>query len=212
MLQSIILGLEDSVSPCALSLLLFLTGFLFLTAIRENILKNSVSFIGALFLILFAFYERLLTLVSLFKGGNWIFSLPVLGLIGSILVFVLGIYGIVHFFYEESRRETLSRIDRYVLSLPAAVLFAVLLSVHFICCSAITVTIVIVRGAYLSSLLLYLFAFILPLIAVSSMAYVLSAKNEEPEKTRLLRLVGGVILILCFCLLTPFNFFIFTAL
>ena len=71
MLQSIVLGLMESVSPCALSILLFLLGFLFLTALRKNIIKNAISFIVALFVILFVFDAALIRLKFNFPCSSW---------------------------------------------------------------------------------------------------------------------------------------------
>ena len=190
MLQSIVLGLMDSVSPCALAILLFLFGFLLLTALRKDIIKNAISFILALFLILFVFYGGLI--------GQNLISLGVLGLIGKILTLILGAYGIISFFYE---KEIFSKISKYILSFPVSILFAVLLFVHFFLCSAGMVMVAIIamvpiaRG--IGHLFGFLFGFIIPLIVISLVAYTLGAENEEAmDRIRFLKLIGGIILVL----------------
>ncbi len=186
MLQSIVLGLVDSTSPCALSILLFLVGFLFLTALRKNIIKNSVSFIVALFVTLFVFCEGLLSLNPI--------SFWVIDLIGRILTLILGVYGVTRFFYE---KEIFQKIDKHILSFPVAILFAVLLSVRFLFCSPGTAMIAIVGGIYLGSIFLYLFGLISPLVVVSLITYALGAKNEEViDRVRFLRFIGSIALIL----------------
>ena len=186
MLQSIVLGLMDSVGPCALAILLFLSGFLLLTAFRKDIIKNAISFILALFLILFVFYGGLI--------GQNLISLWILGLIGKILTLIFGAYGIISFFYE---KEILSKINKYILSFPVSILFAFLLFVHFSLCSAGMAMIAMARGTYFDSVFLYLFGFIIPLIVISLLAYTLGAGGEEAtDRIRILRLIGGIILVL----------------
>ena len=197
MLQSIVLGLIESVSPCALSILLFLLGFLFLTALRKNIIKNAISFIVALFVILFVFDVALIRLD--------LFSLAVAGLIGKkILALALGVYGIVYFFFYD--KEIFTKIDRYILSFPVAILFAILLFAPFILCSAGMIIIVIRKGALLGSVFLpcflYRLGFIIPLVIISLIVYAFGAKNEEAiNRIRFLRLIGGIILIFIFLIL-----------
>ena len=197
MLQSIVLGLIESVSPCALSILLFLLGFLFLTALRKNIIKNAISFIVALFVILFVFDAALIRLD--------LFSLAVAGLIGKkILALALGVYGIVYFFFYD--KEIFTKIDRYILSFPVAILFAILLFAPFILCSAGMIMIVIRKGTLLGSVFLpcflYRLGFIIPLVIISLIVYAFGAKNEEAiNRIRFLRLIGGIILIFIFLIL-----------
>ncbi|RLG27946.1 hypothetical protein DRN98_10220 [Methanosarcinales archaeon] len=116
-------------------------------------------------------------------------------LIGKILILILGVYGVVHFFYEKDKKEIFSKINKYILSFPVAILFAVLLSLHFLFCSAGTVIVAMMKGVY--SVALYLFGFVVPLIIISLVAYILGAKNEEAiDRIRFLRLIGGIILVL----------------
>jgi len=88
-----------------------------------------------------------------------------------------------------------NKINKYILSFPVAILFAVLLSLHFLFCSAGTVIVAMMKGVY--SVALYLFGFVVPLIIISLVAYILGAKNEEAiDRIRFLRLIGGIILVL----------------
>jgi len=183
MLQSITLGLVDSINPCALFILLFLVGFLFLTALRKNIIKNAVSFIVALFVVLFVFYGVLIS-------SNLI-SLGVVGLIGKILTLFLGVYGIIYFF--SYKKEIFAKLNKFIFSFPIAILFAILLPFLLLPCAAGAAMIAIKTG----SLFLYLLGFIVPLILISLIVYALGSKSEETiNKIRFLRLVGSIILIL----------------
>ena len=116
----------------------------------------------------------------------------------------MGVYGILYFFFYD--KEIFTKIDRYILSFPVAILFAILLFAPFILCSAGMIMIVIRKGALLGSVFLpyflYRLGFIIPLVIISLIVYAFGAKNEEAiNRIRFLRLIGGIILIFIFLIL-----------
>jgi len=180
-LSSIVLGLTAAAGPCALPLLLFLAGFLLITARRKNMLKNTVAFVTSLFIALFISSTALRIPVNSLP--------PEIILIEKILTLTFGIYGIIRFFSE---RQIFVKGERYILSIPFAILFGALFSVTFLFCSA--GTIVIAAAAGMISVLLYLLGFVAPLVAVSLILLALCREKEEGN-TRYMRLIGGIMLV-----------------
>lgn len=180
-----ILGLLELISPCGLFVLLFSIGFLFLTAIRKNIIKNAVLLIVDLLIILSIFY----ILVS----PESFFQLRLVESIGEALILILGIFGVVYFFNYKKR--IFVELDKYVLSFPVVIIFSIILSSILLPCSASSMNSINPLGNY--STLLYILGFISPLVIILPIASFFGLKNNKNiNRIRYLKLVGGLILII----------------
>lgn len=202
-------GFLDGLNPCAFAVLLFFIAFLFtIRKTRASIWKMGLVYISAIYLVYLGIGVGLLKTI-LITGHHHLMAK-----IGAWLVIVLGLINLKDYFFPhlpfrlkipQFSKKTL-QIWMEKATLPAAAVLGTLVGLCVFPCSGgpyvATIGLLAARKTYLQGLLyllLYNLFFVLPLIIVlvlaSNKKVVEKMTAWEQSKSKLMRLVSGLLMI-----------------
>lgn len=202
-------GFLDGLNPCAFAVLLFFIAFLFtIRRSRASIWKMGSIYIGAIYLVYLGIGIGLLKTI-LITGRSHLMAK-----IGAWLVIVLGLINLKDYFFPQlpislkipqfSKKTLQTWMEK--ATLPAAAVLGVLVGLCVFPCSGgpyvATIGLLAARKTYFQGLLyllLYNFAFVMPLIIVlilsSNKRVVEKMTAWEQSKSKTMRLISGLLMI-----------------
>lgn len=202
-------GFFDGLNPCAFAVLLFFIAFLFtIRKTRASIWKMGIVYIGAIYLVYLGIGVGLLKTI-LITGQHHLMAK-----VGAWLVIILGTINLKDYFFPQLpvslkiptfSKKTLQKW-MHKATLPAAAVLGTLVGLCVFPCSGgpyvATIGLLAARKTYFQGflyLLLYNFAFVLPLVIVlvlaSNKKVVEKMTQWERSKSRLMRLISGILMI-----------------
>lgn len=205
----IINGILDGINPCAIAVLLFFIGFLFmLQRTKVNIIASGIIYIAAIFVIYFLIGLGLLNAIKISAEPHFMAKL------GAGLVIFLGVINLIGFVWQDlplkleipevSRKKILENLKR--ATYPSTIVLGILVGLCTFPCSGgiyvATIGLLSFKASYVSGLfylVIYNLMFVLPLIIIlcsTSNRFVIKKVTEwHHSKRRLMKLIMGLIMI-----------------
>lgn len=202
-------ALVDAINPCAFAVLLILITTVLASGNKKRALASGLAFSASIFISYFLMGLGLYSVVASIKTAQ-LFIKTI-----AVLAIIIGLFNLKDFFWygkgflmevPMSWRPRLKKIISSVISPPGAFLIGFLVSLFLLPCTSGPYIVIIgmlgqkatyARAVWL--LLLYNLIFILPMIAISLLAYfgmdVKKAEEKRIKNLRILHLIAGLIML-----------------